>query len=70
MASTSSAISPSATSFAPTTTKAAAYAALKRDVATRHPQDRLAYIEGKDEYGAALEARAVDWATRAARRRG
>jgi hypothetical protein len=38
--------------------------------ATRHPQDRLADIEGKDEYVAALEARAVEWANRAARRGG
>jgi GrpB-like predicted nucleotidyltransferase (UPF0157 family) len=42
--------------------EAAAYAALKRDVAARHPGDRLAYIAGKDEYLAALEARAVQWA--------
>lgn len=42
--------------------EAAAYAALKRDVASRHPQDRLAYIAGKDEYLSALEGRAVQWA--------
>jgi GrpB-like predicted nucleotidyltransferase (UPF0157 family) len=42
--------------------EAARYAALKRDVAARHPQDRLAYIAGKDSYVAALEARAVEWA--------
>jgi GrpB-like predicted nucleotidyltransferase (UPF0157 family) len=42
--------------------EAAAYAALKRRVAARHPQDRLAYIEGKDDYVAALQARAVAWA--------
>jgi GrpB-like predicted nucleotidyltransferase (UPF0157 family) len=37
----------------------AAYAAFKRQLAARHPQDRLAYIEGKDPYVAALEARAL-----------
>ncbi|WP_445149403.1 GrpB family protein [Baekduia sp. Peel2402] len=42
--------------------EAARYAALKRDVAARHPQDRLAYIEGKDAYVTALERRAVSWA--------
>jgi GrpB-like predicted nucleotidyltransferase (UPF0157 family) len=42
--------------------EAAHYAGLKRQVVARHPQDRLAYIEGKDEYVAALEERAVLWA--------
>ena len=42
--------------------EAARYAALKRQVVARHPQDRLAYIEGKDEYVAGLEARALAWA--------
>jgi hypothetical protein len=42
--------------------EAARYAAMKRQVVARHPRDRLAYIEGKDEYIAALEARAVEWA--------
>jgi len=42
--------------------EAARYAALKREVATRHPQDRLAYIAGKDAYVAALERRALTWA--------
>jgi GrpB-like predicted nucleotidyltransferase (UPF0157 family) len=42
--------------------EAAGYAALKRQVASRHPQDRLAYIEGKEEYLTALEARALAWA--------
>jgi len=42
--------------------EAARYAALKREVARRHPQDRIAYIQGKDAYLAALEARAVVWA--------
>jgi GrpB-like predicted nucleotidyltransferase (UPF0157 family) len=46
--------------------EAARYAALKRKVAARHPQDRLAYIEGKDEYVTGLEARAVAWAGGAA----
>ena len=42
--------------------EAARYAALKRRLVALHPQDRLAYIEGKDEYVAALETRAVTWA--------
>ena len=42
--------------------EAARYEALKRDVAARHPQDRLAYIEGKEESVSALERRAVAWA--------
>jgi GrpB-like predicted nucleotidyltransferase (UPF0157 family) len=40
----------------------ARYAAVKRGVATRHPQDRLAYIEGKLGYVNGLEARALAWA--------
>ncbi|HSD78682.1 MAG TPA: GrpB family protein [Solirubrobacteraceae bacterium] len=35
--------------------EAARYAALKREVVARHPQDRLAYIDGKDAYVTALE---------------
>jgi GrpB-like predicted nucleotidyltransferase (UPF0157 family) len=42
--------------------EAGSYEALKRDVAARHPADRLAYIEGKDEFVTALEARALRWA--------
>jgi GrpB-like predicted nucleotidyltransferase (UPF0157 family) len=42
----------------------ARYAALKRQVVARYPQDRLAYIEGKDEHVTALEQRAVAWARR------
>ena len=42
--------------------EAARYAALKRRVVERHPQDRLAYIEGKEDYVVGLEARAVAWA--------
>jgi GrpB-like predicted nucleotidyltransferase (UPF0157 family) len=38
------------------------YAALKRQVVARHPQDRVAYIEEKDDYVTALEERAVAWA--------
>lgn len=38
------------------------YATLKRQVVLRHPQDRLAYIAGKNDYVVALEARAVKWA--------
>ena len=40
----------------------ARYAARKREVVARHPQDRPAYIEGKADYVAALEQRAVAWA--------
>ncbi|HEX4753978.1 MAG TPA: GrpB family protein [Solirubrobacterales bacterium] len=39
----------------------ARYGALKRDLVARHPQDRLDYIEGKEEYVAALERRALAW---------
>jgi GrpB-like predicted nucleotidyltransferase (UPF0157 family) len=42
--------------------EAARYEALKRRLVAHHPQDRLAYIEGKQEFMAALEARAVEWA--------
>jgi GrpB-like predicted nucleotidyltransferase (UPF0157 family) len=41
-----------------------AYAALKRRVAARHPEDRLAYIAGKEQHMAGLEARALDWRNR------
>jgi hypothetical protein len=34
------------------------------EVVARHPHDRLAHIEGKDEYGSALQSRAVVWARR------
>jgi GrpB-like predicted nucleotidyltransferase (UPF0157 family) len=44
--------------------EAARYAACKREVVARHPQDRLAYIAGKEAYVAALERRAVSWARR------
>jgi GrpB-like predicted nucleotidyltransferase (UPF0157 family) len=40
----------------------ASYADLKRGLAARAPGDRLAYIEGKDAYVAALELRALVWA--------
>jgi GrpB-like predicted nucleotidyltransferase (UPF0157 family) len=42
--------------------EAASYATLKRELARRHPQDRLAYIAGKDRYVRDLEARALEWA--------
>jgi GrpB-like predicted nucleotidyltransferase (UPF0157 family) len=42
--------------------EAAGYAELKRRVAGRHPQDRLAYIAGKASFVSDLEARAVRWA--------
>jgi GrpB-like predicted nucleotidyltransferase (UPF0157 family) len=38
-----------------------AYADLKRGLVARAPGDRLAYIEGKDPYVAALERRALAW---------
>jgi GrpB-like predicted nucleotidyltransferase (UPF0157 family) len=47
--------------------EAAAYAALKREVVARHPQNRLAYIAGKEAYVTALEARALAWARGAGR---
>ena len=43
--------------------EAAGYAALKREVAARHPEDRLAYVEGKDAYVVGLERRALAWAS-------
>jgi GrpB-like predicted nucleotidyltransferase (UPF0157 family) len=42
--------------------EAAAYEALKRELVRRHPQDRLAYVGGKDAFMLDLEARAVAWA--------
>jgi GrpB-like predicted nucleotidyltransferase (UPF0157 family) len=42
--------------------EAARYATLKRELVARHPQDRLAYIAGKDEYMTDLEGRALRWA--------
>jgi GrpB-like predicted nucleotidyltransferase (UPF0157 family) len=41
--------------------EAARYGARKREVAARHPEDRLAYIEGKEEFVIALERRALAW---------
>jgi GrpB-like predicted nucleotidyltransferase (UPF0157 family) len=41
--------------------EAARYAALKRRVVARHPDDRLAYIAGKEQFVAGLEARALAW---------
>jgi GrpB-like predicted nucleotidyltransferase (UPF0157 family) len=38
-----------------------AYAELKRSLVARVPGDRLAYIEGKDDYVTALENRALAW---------
>lgn len=48
------------------TNEAAKYAALKREAAGRHPQDRLAYIAAKDGYVTQLEAKAMEWARTAA----
>jgi GrpB-like predicted nucleotidyltransferase (UPF0157 family) len=42
--------------------EAARYAELKREVAARHPRDRLAYMEGKQDHVTALERRALAWA--------
>jgi GrpB-like predicted nucleotidyltransferase (UPF0157 family) len=43
--------------------EAASYERLKRELVREHPQDRLAYVAGKDGYMVELEARAVRWAT-------
>jgi GrpB-like predicted nucleotidyltransferase (UPF0157 family) len=40
---------------------AAGYAILKRELAARHPQDRLAYVEGKEAPMRALEELALAW---------
>jgi GrpB-like predicted nucleotidyltransferase (UPF0157 family) len=45
--------------------EASRYAALKRELGIRHPQDRLAYMAGKDRYLAELEARALSFAASA-----
>lgn len=42
--------------------EAGRYAALKRALVRRHPQDRLAYMAGKEQYVTALQARALRWA--------
>jgi GrpB-like predicted nucleotidyltransferase (UPF0157 family) len=42
--------------------ESAKYASLKREVVANHPQDRLAYIGGKDAYVVDLERRATKWA--------
>jgi GrpB-like predicted nucleotidyltransferase (UPF0157 family) len=41
--------------------EAAAYEAVKREVAARHRHDRLAYIAGKEAHVRALEERALIW---------
>jgi GrpB-like predicted nucleotidyltransferase (UPF0157 family) len=43
--------------------EAARYERLKRELVREHPQDRLAYVAGKDAFMGELEARAVAWAT-------
>jgi GrpB-like predicted nucleotidyltransferase (UPF0157 family) len=43
--------------------EAASYERLKRELVRDHPQDRLAYVAGKDGYMVELEARAMRWAT-------
>lgn len=47
--------------------EASAYAVLKRHLVALDPGDRLAYIEGKDDCVAALELRALAWASAAGR---
>jgi len=42
--------------------EAARYEALKRELVRLHPEDRLAYVAGKDGFMVDLEARAVAWA--------
>jgi GrpB-like predicted nucleotidyltransferase (UPF0157 family) len=41
--------------------EAARYSALKRELAARRPEDRLACIEGKERYVTDLEQRALAW---------
>ena len=41
--------------------EAHAYGELKRELAAAQPQDRLAYVAGKDEFVQALERRALAW---------
>lgn len=49
--------------------EADSYEALKRELARRHPEDRLAYIAVKEQYVSELEARACTWASALSRRR-
>jgi GrpB-like predicted nucleotidyltransferase (UPF0157 family) len=42
--------------------EAASYAVIKLEAVKRAPQDRLSYIEAKEEYVRDLEVRAVTWA--------
>jgi GrpB-like predicted nucleotidyltransferase (UPF0157 family) len=42
--------------------EATGYGEVKRELVAHRPGDRLAYIEGKSGYVAALEQRALDWA--------
>jgi GrpB-like predicted nucleotidyltransferase (UPF0157 family) len=41
--------------------EAARYAAVKREAARRHPEDRIAYMRGKEAFVKELERRALDW---------
>jgi GrpB-like predicted nucleotidyltransferase (UPF0157 family) len=43
--------------------EAASYEELKRTLVREHPEDRLAYVAGKDGYMIELEGRAVRWAS-------
>jgi GrpB-like predicted nucleotidyltransferase (UPF0157 family) len=45
--------------------KAAAYSALKRELADRHPEDMEAYMDGKDPFIKEEEAKALGWIRRA-----
>ena len=50
--------------------EAAEYEALKRGLVAEHPEDRLAYIEGKSAFMTALEGHALDWTRRVRLARG
>ena len=41
--------------------EAQAYGALKRKLARAHPEDRQAYVDGKDEFVKEHEAKALNW---------
>jgi len=43
--------------------EAARYEAVKREAARLHPEDRIAYMEGKDAFVRDLERRALEWAS-------
>jgi GrpB-like predicted nucleotidyltransferase (UPF0157 family) len=43
--------------------RSAIYATIKRELAARHPNDRLAYTDGKDEFVRSTLALAEEWAS-------